>query len=207
MSEKTVAVIKEVCEWIICFVIAYVLYITINYLFGAISGVRQSSMYPTAVEGEKLLIQRPTIFKKELKTGDIITFESPINTFGKNSDNIAEFNEYTGFKSFTYHVLGFSKMTYIKRVIGLPGDKIEILEDGRVKINDVELKEEYVKKYANTPGTIYTSLVVPENTVYVMGDNRPDSKDSREFGCVPIDKITGYVICRVWPFNRLGNLE
>lgn len=207
MNEKTIAILKEIAEWVFCFIIAYILYVLINYFIGTISGVKQSSMYPTAIEGEKLLIQRPTIFKKDLQRGDIIVFEAPINQYVKSSNNTAVFNEYTGFKWFTYNILGIDKMTYVKRVIGLPGDRIDIDKEGRVKVNGEDIEENYVNAFGNTPGVVYTSLVVADNSIFVMGDNRPASKDSREFGCIPIEKVTGYVICRVWPFNRLGGLD
>lgn len=204
------AIFREISEWIICFVIAYVIYLVLNYFIGTISGVKQVSMLPTAKEGERLLIQRPTIFKRELEYGDIITFEAPnednIYNNEEDNDNIADYTEYKGFDSFLYNFIGIGKMTYIKRVIGLPGDHIVIGDDGFVYRNSERLNEEYIKDgYTNQMGD-YIDLIVPEGTVFAMGDNRLESKDSRYFGCIPEEKINGYVLCRLWPLNKLGKL-
>lgn len=204
------AIFREISEWIICFVIAYVIYLVLNYFIGTISGVKQVSMLPTAKEGERLLIQRPTILKRDLEYGDIITFEAPnednIYNNEEDNDNIADYTEYKGFDSFIYNFIGIGKMTYIKRVIGLPGDHIVIGDDGFVYRNSERLNEEYIKDgYTNQMGD-YIDLVVPEGTVFAMGDNRLESKDSRYFGCIPEEKINGYVLCRLWPLNKLGKL-
>ena len=72
--------------------------------------------------------------------------------------------------------------------------------------NDEKLEETYLtEKYTPINGE-YTDVVVPEKCIYVMGDNRSYSKDSRYFGCIPIEKVTGYVGIRVWPLNRLGKI-
>ena len=201
-------IFNEIIEWVICFVIAYILYLIINYFFGTISCVRQTSMYPTAIEGERVVIQRSKIFKKDLKYGDIIIFEAPIDRsiLVSTEDVTAKFIEKTGIETFTYYFMGIDKNEYIKRVIGLPGDHIVVKEDGFVYRNDEKLEESYVKDGYTPINGPYFDVVVPNNTIYVMGDNRGYSKDSRYFGCVPIEKVTGYVGIRVWPLNRLGNL-
>ena len=201
-------IFNEIIEWVICFVIAYILYLIINYFFGTISCVRQTSMYPTAIEGERVVIQRSKIFKKDLKYGDIIIFEAPIDRsiLVSTEDVTAKFIEKKGIEAFTYYFMGIDKNEYIKRVIGLPGDHIVVKEDGFVYRNDEKLEESYVKDGYTPINGPYFDVVVPDNTIYVMGDNRGYSKDSRYFGCVPIEKVTGYVGIRVWPLNRLGNL-
>ena len=203
---KLKKVIKEIAEWIICFIIAYILYLLLNYFIGTISGVKQVSMLPTAKEGERLLIQRPTIFKKDLNYGDIITFEAPLEDNISSDDVVANYEEYTGIDSFMYKFIGIGKVSYIKRVIGLPGDHIVISDDGYVYRNGEKLEESYLKDgYTNQVGG-YIDVVVEEDSIFVMGDNRLESKDSRYFGCIPISKVNGYVLCRVWPLNRLGKL-
>lgn len=202
---------KETLEWVICIVIAYIIYLVINFFFGTISGVKQVSMFPTAREGDKLLIQRPTIFKHEVKSGDIITFEAPIDKGyyeELNLDNVtAEYHEYNAFEGFLYKFVGIGKVSYIKRVIGVAGDHVVITDEGDVYVNDEKLDEEYLHE-KNTPKSgVYTDVVVPEGYVYVMGDNRKESKDSRFFGCIPIEHIDGYVITRIWPFSRFGSLD
>lgn len=204
-SSKTIS--REIIEWVSCFVIAYVLYLIINYFFGTISGVKQVSMLPTTEENDRLLISRPVIFKRDLKYGDIITFEAPFeNNLENRSSDIAPYEEKTGIASFIYNFVGIGKSSYIKRVIGLPGDHVVISDDGAVYRNGEKLDEPYLNQQ-DTNKDIYSDIVVPAGTIFVMGDNRLSSKDSRYFGCVPIEKVNGYVIARVWPLNKLGKLK
>lgn len=196
---------SEIMEWVLCFVIAYGAYLVINFFFGTISGVKQSSMFPTAIEGEKVLIQRTVLFKKDLEYGQIITFKAPNEAMIKTDNNIAVYDEKNLIESFLYNFIGIGKSEYIKRVIGLPGDHIVINDDGTVYRNDEKLDEPYLKD-GITNKEIYNDIIVPEGTVFVMGDNRLVSKVSRYFGCVPISKVDGYVIIRVWPFTRFGEI-
>jgi signal peptidase I len=87
---------------------------------------------------------------------------------------------------------------YIKRVIGLPGDKVEI-RDGTVYVNDKPLTENYIKE---KPFNAYGPVVVPPNALFVLGDNRNASRDSRIFGFLPFDKIVGKAMFVYWPFGK-----
>ncbi len=198
--------LKEIGEWIIAFIIAYLIYLTINFFLGTVSGVRQISMFPTAREGEKVVIQRPTLFKKELKKGMVITFEAPLETAEKTEDNIALFPNYKGMQKFAYDFLGINKKSYIKRIIGLPGDRVQVAEDGTVILNGTPLEEAYLNPEKRSLVGKYMDVIVPDNCVFAMGDNRGYSGDSREFGCIPVDKINGYVVCRIWPLNKIGKI-
>lgn len=211
---KAQRTVSELLEWAICFLIAYILYLFINYFVGTISGVRQKSMYPTVVQGEEVVIQRPTIFKKDLNYGDIITFEAPNESLYTDYDNfektseLAIYSEHTGFDWFCYNFMGIGKTNYIKRVIGLPGDNIVISDDGYVYRNGQKLEEPYLNDgITNKDENKYVDLIVPEDSVYVLGDNRLESKDSRYFGCIPESKITGYVLFRIWPLSRFGGID
>ena len=86
---------------------------------------------------------------------------------------------------------------YIKRVIGLPGDKIEV-RGGIVYINEKPLDEPYIKEKPFSP---YGPAVVPTNSFFVMGDNRNGSRDSRSFGFLPFDKVVGKAMLVYWPFG------
>ena len=201
----------ETLEWVICIVIAYVIYLIINFFFGTISGVKQVSMFPTAKEGDKLLIQRTVLFKHTLQRGEIITFEAPIDKGYYEELNVsnvkAEYHDYNFFQNFLYKFVGIGKVSYIKRVIGVAGDHIVIDDDGNVYVNDEKIDEPYLHEN-NTPKLgIYTDVVVPDGYIYVMGDNRKESKDSRFFGCVPVKHVDGYVITRIWPLKSLGKLD
>jgi signal peptidase I len=207
---------KEVIEWAFCFVVAYIIYLLLNFFIGTVSGVKQISMKPTANEGEKVLIQRTILNKKEIKHGDIITFIAPSQSINKlviedkvleGNDAIANYDAHNGIEAFTFNFMGIGKKSYIKRVIGVAGDHIVINENGTVTRNDEVLDEPYLKDGTTSRNGAYINVIVPEGTVFAMGDNRLQSMDSRSFGCVPISQIDGYVISRVWPLNKIGELK
>jgi len=95
----------------------------------------------------------------------------------------------------------------IKRVIAVPGDVIELRENGDVLINGEVIEEPYIKEKLRTIGTANEyPLEIPEDYVFVMGDNRNNSQDSRNLGLVAFDDIVGRASLRVLPFSRFGTL-
>ena len=216
MSEETKAKLKDIIEWIYCIIIAVVLALLIRYYVGTPTIVKQSSMYPTFKQNDRLVLNR--IYRTVKTTpsrGEIITFEAPTIHDSTNKDNNS--TNYTAkyttknrswFENFMYNVLEIGKISYIKRVIALPGEHLEI-KNGKVYINGNELKEEYLADTVKTEsmdGAFY-DLVVPEGTVFVMGDNRSGSSDSRIFGCIPYEKIEGKVVFRFWPLNKMEKIN
>lgn len=203
------AIIKEVLEWIYCIVIAIALALLIRYFVGTPTIVRQKSMLPTLKQDERLILNRLTkTFNKMPERGDIITFEAP-NTNATNGVKAVYINEPNDiFSKFTYYVLEINKTSFIKRVIGLPGERVT-LQDGKVYINGKELEENYLQPSVVTqPQNVYlTDFTVPEGYIFAMGDNRSGSLDCRQFGCVPLDKIEGTVWIRFWPFDVFGKVD
>ncbi len=198
--------VKEILEWVLCFVIAYAIYLVINYFIGTIAGVKQSSMYPTSKEGDRVVISRRVLFNKSLNRSDVVILEAPIDVESNETD-YAVYENKTGLDYFTYNVMGLGKRSYIKRVIGLPGDHLYVAETGEVYINEELLDEPYLVEGLKTPRTgNYYDVEIPEGYVFVMGDNREGSKDSRELGLIPINKIEGKVVIRIWPLNKIGSL-
>lgn len=208
MSDKK-AILKEVLEWIYCIVIAIVLALLIRYFVGTPTIVQQPSMYPTLKQNQRLILNRLSrTFKETPKRGDIITFEAPSKSYADSTVASYE-NEPTGwFSKFTYYVLEVNKMSYIKRVIALPGEHVEIKED-KVFINGIELEEKYLQDGVITEAKnpFLTDFVVPEGCVFAMGDNRLQSSDCRVFGCIPINKIESKVWIRFWPLNLFGKVD
>jgi len=140
--------------------------------------VKESSMQPTLYENNYILLNKQAYHFGKPEQGDIIVFHT-----GLKLEN------------------GKEKML-IKRVIGLPGDTIRIAE-GKVYINGKELKEDYTKD-GYTDGYI-EDLKIPEGQLFVMGDNRLVSIDSRveEVGTVKIDQVLGKAFVRLYPFNEI----
>ena len=217
MKEETISRLKDIGEWIICILVALVIALAFRYYIGTPTIVQQPSMYPTLQENQRLWLNRwARTTKKMPERGDIITFEAPstsetvLTTQEIEESPIARYeNEPTSiWNKFTYYVLEAGKTSYIKRVIGLPGEHVEI-KDGKVYINDEVLEENYLQDGVvtdNGRGNC-TDIVVPENCVFVMGDNRSQSTDSRCFGCIPLEKIESKVWIRIWPLNLFGKID
>ena len=211
VKAKTRGILREVLDWVICFAIAFVVYLLINYFFICAPTVKQQSMHPTIKNNEKVLTIRPWMKGSKFEYGQIITFEAPIDNklYIDSNETLytAQYENYTGITLFLYNFLDVNKVSYIKRVIGLPGDHI-VIKDGIVYRNDEIIEEPYLREMnTEIQEQEYADVIVPENTVYVMGDNREQSKDSRSFGCIPYNRVNGYVLCRIWPLNKLGSIE
>ncbi len=208
--------IKEILEWVYCIIIAIVLALLFRYFIGTPTIVKQVSMYPTLVQDQRLWLNRWGRTTKTLpERGDIITFEAPSKKMYAESEidqsnPIAKYeNEPTNiFGKFTKYVLEIGKESYIKRVIALPGEHVQI-KNGKVYINDKELEEKYLQEgiVTDVVGAGFTDFIVPENCVFAMGDNRSHSTDCRAFGCIPLEKIESKVAIRIWPLNVWGKVE
>lgn len=176
-------------------------------------------MKPTLLSGQRLILNRWVRTTHQMpKRGDIITFEAPtIKGYYTDaemdaSNPVAKYeNEPTSLWSkFTYYMLEIGKESYIKRVIALPGEHVEI-KNGKVYINGQELEESYL-----APGVVternnhygaYLDFIVPENCIFAMGDNRSQSTDCRAFGCIPLEKVESKVWIRFWPLNLWGKVK
>ncbi len=138
--------------------------------------IPSESMVPTLRVGDRVLVNKFIYRFTEPERGDIIVFES---VEGGGED-------------------------LIKRVVGVPGDKISVRR-GTLLVNGEPQKEPYLSK--RFPDRSFSApTTVPEDHVFVMGDNRANSRDSRFFGTVPEEKIEGEAFLRFWPLDRLGSL-
>lgn len=191
-------VIFEVLDYIKIILIALIITNLLNVFVFTLSQVRQSSMEPTLIENHQLIVEKLSYAFGKPKQGDIIVF---IDELEVNNSISAKFKR-------LYEDM-FSKLTrqeghlrLVKRVIGLPGDTIDI-HDGFVFVNGVQLDEPYLSVPTAEKSLTYP-LIVPENNYFCMGDNRTVSYDSRDFGCVPIEKIEGKVFLLFWPLDHFG---
>ena len=215
---------KEILEWLFCIIVAIIVALLFRYYIGTPTVVKKVSMYPTLIENQRLWLNRwNRTTKVPPKRGDIITFEAPSKisyTKKELGENIIDENEPIAkyektpvniFEKFTYYVLEIGKESYIKRVIALPGEHVEIKE-GKVFINGENLQEDYlqdgiVTDVSNTElCTGFDDFIVPDNCIFAMGDNRTHSTDCRAFGCIPLEKIEGIAKFRIWPLNKLGKI-
>ena len=208
--------IQNIIEWIICIIIAVILALAIRYYIITPTVVKKSSMYPTLMENQRLLLSRIIRTTKEIPNrGDIITFEKP-SKISYTADEIDKENPIAKYeyipsnfiKKFSYYILEIGKESYIKRVIALPGEHV-VIKDGKVFINNKELDEKYLKEDVKTEinqNIGFDDFIVPQNCIFTMGDNRSGSMDCRDFGCIPLEKIEGTVCIRIFPFNKFGRI-
>ena len=205
---------KNILEWIICIFIAVVLALLFRYFIGTPTIVKMNSMYPTLESNQRLWLNRWGRTTKTLpKRGEIITFEKPTKikyTYQEidKYNPIAKYDKKKGVEWFIYNFLEIGKDSYIKRVIALPGEHVEI-KDGKVYINTQELNETYLQNGIATSveGPGFDDFIVPENCIFAMGDNRNNSTDCRAFGCIPLENIESTVAIRIWPLNLFGKVK
>lgn len=142
--------------------------------------IPSGSMLPTLQINDRLIIDKVSYKFTSPERGDIVVF-NPTEALEKQNFHDA----------------------FIKRVIGIPGDKVEV-KGGRVYVNDQALREKYIDEQ---PNYRYGPVTVPPNSYLVLGDNRNNSYDSHYWGFVPRDKIIGRAIVRFWPLNRAGEVD
>ena len=156
-------------------ILAILVYLILNALTGRYQ-VLSVSMEPSLHEGDYLLVNKASHWLPPIERGDIIVFQPPQEA----SDGIP----------------------LIKRVIGLPGERVEA-RDGRIWINGVALNEPYV----NGPMSYQKTWVLEEETYIVLGDNRNNSSDSHRWGPLPGENLIGKAVFRYWPLDKLGQIQ
>jgi signal peptidase I len=163
--------------------------------------IPSESMVHTLEVGDRVLVSRVSYHLHEPRRGDIVVFTSPFETQGKgNSRSVPSRIVHTVLESVGLRQP--STEDFIKRVIALPGETVEG-RNGRILINGRELVEPYL---AEEPIGDFPAKTIPKGQLWVMGDNRNRSSDSRVFGPIKKSKIVGRAILRIWPVTRLGFL-
>jgi signal peptidase I len=166
--------------------------------------IPSGSMLPTLRINERILVDRVGTHFSSPHVGDIYVFHPPASETcadaGQGENNAGVFEK----AACDIQQTKESSQTYVKRVVGLPGDRLSII-NGQVIRNGVPEKDAYIVPCngggeCNFPQTI----TVPKGDYYMMGDNRPDSLDSRYWGPVPRGWMIGQVFFSYWPPDRIG---
>ena len=163
--------------------------------------IPSSSMEPTLSVNDRMIVEKITYRFRDPVRGEIVVFEGESLGEGVADDTTGErlvrvVGQFLG-------VVPASARDFVKRVIGLPGDEILII-DGVVSVNGVPLDEPYV---VFDDASDFGPVTVPEGSLFFLGDNRPNSSDSRRgLGFVPEDKVVGRSAAIIWPFGNAGLL-
>lgn len=178
---------------------ALVIAVIIKTFFFQAFWIPSSSMEDTLQINDRVMVNKLAYRLGDLQRGHVIVFDDPRG---------GEAREETLFEAARRNVteaIGVSvpRTEFIKRVIGLPGERVEIV-DSRVLIDGVPIDEPYLKTGSVMPD--FGPIIVPQGEMFVMGDNRNASQDSRYFGTVPIDTIVGRAFVIMWPIDRWSTL-
>lgn len=169
-------------DWIPTLITAFLIALFLRTYVVAAFYIPSRSMEPTLLVHDRLIADKLSFVLRfdELERGDVVIFRPP-----------PEAGE------------GSMRKDYIKRVIGLPGDKVKV-EDGEVWINGEPLQETYI---ASPPSYFYEEVVVPDESLFVLGDNRNNSKDSHSWDFLPRKNVIGRALFIFWPPSRIGSIE
>ena len=171
---------KEILSWVFYILFVVALTYVIITFVGQRTRVDGRSMMNTLSDGDNLIVEKLSYRFSDPKRFDIIVFPP------------------TGKKEY-----------YIKRIIGLPGETVQIDENGNIYINGELLEENYGAETIQNPGRAAKPITLGDDEYFVMGDNRNNSKDSRseEVGNVKRSQIIGRAWLRIWPLNKFGLLK
>ena len=158
-------------------------------------------MEPTLKINDRVLVIKDTIVPLDIDSGDIVVF---YNTDTEYSENLLK--EYlTGLQIWNIGNINNQKnAAIIKRVVGVGGDTVEILENGEVFVNDNRFIILNINEGVNFKRETF---LIPENEIFVLGDNRPNSQDSRYIGTIPVNNIIGKATYLIYPIDNFKKLN
>ena len=165
---------RGVLEVLQALAIAVLISVGLNLFVVQVTEVRQRSMEPTLLSNDRVLVSKVDYRLHPPEHGDVIVFKPPIDT----------------------------TIPFVKRVIATAGESVD-LRAGKVYVNGLPVNEPYAVGLTDPrSGQIRFPFKVPAGEIFVLGDNRPVSGDSREWGSVPLDNIIGKVVLKFWPLNE-----
>ena len=188
-SKSKKSATRVTIEWVAVLAGALALALILRAVLFQAYYIRFTSMEPTLGNGDRVLVNKLGYDLHSVNRGDLVVFERPQGVSGRQEDDL------------------------IKRVIALPGEVVKFVE-GNVYIDGRRLHEPYLEASGITTGAMPTGCaaimddgcLVGAGEVFVMGDNRANSTDSRSFGPIREDLIVGHAFLRIWPLNEFGRL-
>lgn len=179
MSKK--GILKEILDSSIYFLGVLIAAYLLVHFVGQRTEVIGPSMEYTLMDRDNLIVDKISYRFGEPERFDIVVFPYPLDR----------------------------KVFYIKRIIGLPGETVQILEDGTIFINGEKLTEVYGKETILDPGRAIEPVVLSDDEYFVMGDNRNNSRDSRfeDVGNIKLSEFIGKAWIRIYPFKEFGRIE
>lgn len=197
------AELKEIVDTVVFVIVAL---IVIRFFIFEPRVIPSASMHPTLIERDRLIIERYSRFFVDPKRGDMIVFYPPEEIL--KPDEVLKYDFWSVFKRLTG--LFCKDIAFIKRVIGAPGDSVEVKKEADetygVYVNGEKINEPYIQseyEYPDCKEDMHCKVKLGADEYFVMGDNRGNSYDSRFWGTVKKDKIIGVTKLRFWPLNRL----
>ena len=208
MSEKKPSILREIVTVVGSALILSVLVRT--FLIQAFY-VPSESMENTFLRNDRIIVSKVSTKITGVHRGDVVVFHDPGGWLGSGFPDpydtpVGRVLQFVGI------VPSNTGNDLVKRVIGVGNDTIECCdENGNIIVNGEPIDEKYIKDGSTTDQVTF-KVLVPKGSVFVMGDNRGNSEDSRfhldlNNGMVPLEEIVGRVAVRIWPFNRIGGIE
>ncbi len=201
IEKSTKSALREIFETVVFVLVAVIL---IRFFVGELRWIPSSSMYPTLIEGDRIFVEKVTKPFRAPKRGDVIVFYPPDETL--KTDFLSVMARLTGILC--------KDVAYIKRIVGLPNDKLEIKKENDnfyVYINDKKEIEPYILSetdWIDCRDDMYCGpLQIPDGQYFMMGDNRGNSQDSRFWGFLPEKNIIGRAVFKFWPIPRMGLIK
>ena len=191
-------------ETILLLVVALVVSAVVKTFFVQMFFVPSGSMRPLFVDDDRILVEKVSYWSGDVERGDVVVFDDPggkwLGPLDQHLNPVQHLLSQVGLYPTGGHL--------VKRVIGIGGDHVVCCDrQGRITVNDVPLKEPYIRN-GTTPSDRRFDVHVPAGRLWVMGDNRSNSEDSRFHqdlpggGTVPVDDVVGRVWAIVWPLDR-----
>ena len=201
IEKSTKSALREIFETVVFVLVAVIL---IRFFVGELRWIPSSSMYPTLIEGDRIFVEKVTKPFRAPKRGDVIVFYPPDETL--KTDFLSVMARLTGILC--------KDVAYIKRIVGLPNDKLEIKKENDnfyVYINGKKEIEPYILSetdWIDCRDDMYCGpFQIPDGQYFMMGDNRGNSQDSRFWGFLPEKNIIGRAVFKFWPIPRMGLIK